>query len=264
MFAALKPLYAYRGFVIGSVKRDFQSRYRRSMLGVAWLFLQPLAMILVYTLIFSQVMRAKLPGVENTFGYSIYLCAGTLTWGLFAEILGRAQSVFIDNANLLKKINFPRICLPAIVSSTALLNFAIIFGLFTVFLVASGSFPGWAFFALIPLLLLQVAFALGLGMALGVLNVFFRDVGQIMGVLLQFWFWCTPIVYPVSIIPAWAHPWLMLNPMAPLVISYQDILVRGVWPDWLSMWPVAALACFMIWLGMRLFRKHSADMVDEL
>src|SRR3546814_5862034 len=89
-------------------------------------------------------MRAKLPGIDTTFGYSIFLCAGVLVWTYFAEIIGRAQSVFIENANLLKKISFPRMCLPVVVVANATLNFAIVFGLFTLFLVISGNFPGLA------------------------------------------------------------------------------------------------------------------------
>jgi len=129
----LRAVWAYRGFILASVQRDFQSRYRNSLLGAAWTIIQPLAMIVVYTVIFSQVMKARLPGVSSTFAYSIYLCAGTLTWSLFAEITGRAQNIFIDNANLLKKLSFPRLCLPIIVVLNALVNFAIIFGLFSIF-----------------------------------------------------------------------------------------------------------------------------------
>ena len=160
----LSDIYQFRGFILGSVKREFASRYRNSMLGAAWLVLQPLTPILVYTLIFASVMRARLPGIDSTFGYSIFLCAGILTWGLFAEIVGRSQNMFIDNANLLKKLSFPRIVLPIIVVLSACLGFAIIFGLFTVFLVVFDSFPGWVYLALAPILLVHVVFAVGLGM----------------------------------------------------------------------------------------------------
>lgn len=264
MLGMLRPVWAYRGFILGSVKREFQLKYRNSLLGAAWTVLNPLAMIIVYTVIFSQVMRAKLPGVENTFAYSIYLCAGVLTWGLFAEIAGRAQNVFLEHANLLKKLSFPRLCLPVMVVASAALNFAIIFGLFTVFLIISGNFPGLPFIALIPVLAIQIAFAIGLGMVLGVLNVFYRDVGQFFGVVLQFWFWLTPIVYSVAILPESARPLMSYNPMAGLMHAYQTILVRGEWPDWISLWPVSLLAVLLCIWGMRLFRKHAGEMVDEL
>ena len=263
-FGMLKGLWDYRSFILGSVKREFQSKYRNSLLGAVWMVINPLAMILVYTVIFSQVMRAKLPGIESTFSYSIYLCAGILTWGFFAEITSRAQNMFLDQANLLKKLRFPRLCLPVIVVANASLNFAIIFGLFTFFLLLTNNFPGWTFLALLPVLVIQTAFAIGLGMCLGVLNVFFRDVGQFFGVVLQFWFWLTPIIYPLTILPERFWPLMSLNPMARLVDAYQSILVSNQWPNWYTLWPVVVIAILLCCLGFRLFRKHAGEMVDEL
>jgi lipopolysaccharide transport system permease protein len=262
--AMLRGVWAYRGFVTASVKREFQAKYGNAVLGAAWTVLNPLAMIVVYTLIFSQVMRSKLPGVDSSFAYSIYLCAGVLTWGLFTEITTRAQTVFIEHANLIKKLQFPRICLPLIVVLNASLNFAIVFGLFTVFLVATGNFPGWVFAAMLPVLLLQIALAIGLGILLGVLNVFFRDVGQFFGIFIQFWFWFTPIVYPASILPPAVRDLLAWNPMASVIGAYQTILVHGRAPDWASLALPALLAVFLCMLGMQTFRKRSGEMVDEL
>jgi lipopolysaccharide transport system permease protein len=259
-----RALWAYRGFIIGSIKREFQSKYRNSLLGAAWTILNPLAMIVVYTVIFAQVMRAKLPGVDTTFAYSIYLCAGVLTWGLFAEITTRAQNMFLEHANLIKKLSFPRLCLPVTVLANALLNFAIVFGLFSVFLLISGNFPGWAYLALLPLLTIQVLFAIGLGISLGVLNVFFRDVGQFFGIFIQFWFWLTPIVYPANTLPASVQPWLALNPMASLIAGFQRVLVLGQWPQWSSLLPTTLIALLLCAMGFRLFRRHSGEMVDEL
>ena len=234
------------------------------MLGAIWTIINPLAMITVYTVVFSQVMQAKLPNIDSTFGYSIYLCSGILTWGLFAEIVGRAQTVFIDNANLLKKLSFPRLCLPIIVVSTALLNFFIIFSLFTLFLIISDNFPGWIYLALFPVLLVNILFAIGLGITLGILNVFFRDVGQLFNICLQFWFWMTPIVYPISILPESFRPFMTLNPMANIISSYQTVLVNTKLPIWESLIPVLGLSVFLCVIGLLLFRKHSGDMVDEL
>ena len=261
---ALNALWAYRGFILGSVKREFQSKYLNSLLGVAWTIIQPLSMIVVYTIIFSQIMQAKLPGVENSFGYSIYLCAGILTWGLFSEIVSRGVNTFLDHGNLLKKLSFPRLCLPVTVVATALLNFAIILSLFTLFLIITGTFPGWVFFAIIPVLVVQIVFAIGLGITLGVLNVFFRDVGQALGVILQFWFWLTPIVYPITILPERIQALLAYNPMTGLMGAYQTIFARGQLPDWEALLPVLLLGVFFCVAGLRLFRKHAGEMVDEL
>ena len=260
----LVGILQYRDFIFGSVRREFQSKYRNSLLGAAWAVLNPLAMIVVYTVIFSEVMRSRLPGTDSHFAYSIYLCAGVLTWGLFAEITTRAQSMFLEQATLIKKISFPRICLPIIVVVNAVVNFGIIFGLFTGFLIASGTFPGWVFLALLPVLLVLIAFAIGLGIIIGVLNVFFRDVGQFFGVFLQFWFWFTPVVYPAAILPESVRGLLIWNPVAPVIIACQDILVHRQCPQWGSLLPITLLAGLLCLFGMRLFRKRSGEMVDEL
>ena len=264
MRTILKALWAYRGFILGSVKREFQSKYRNSLLGAAWTILNPLAMIIVYTVIFSELMQAKLPGIDGSFSYGIYLCAGSLTWGLFAEIVSRGQNVFLDNANILKKLSFPRLCLPVVVVANAALNFAIIFGLFTVFLLISGNFPGLPFLALFPLLVILVLFSIGLGITLGVLNVFFRDIGQFFGIFISFWFWLTPIVYPKTILPESIRTWMNFNPMANIIGAFQDIFISKQWPAWNELWPVTLLAAAMCLIGMYLFRKHAGEMVDEL
>jgi lipopolysaccharide transport system permease protein len=259
-----QSLWNYRGFILGSVKREFQARYRNSLFGALWTVLNPLSMILVYTVIFSTIMRARLPGVDDGLAYSVYLCAGLLTWGLFAEITTRSQSMFLENANLLKKISFPRICLPVIVLLNAGINFAIILGLFLGFLLISGRLPGMALLALVPLLILQVIFAAGLGMILGVLNVFFRDVGQFFGICLQFWFWLTPIVYPLSILPPGIQHFIELNPMTALMNSYQNLFLYNQWPDWSSLVPLLVIGLLFCGMALRLFRQRVGEMVDEL
>ncbi|EXF91732.1 Wzm [Pseudomonas fluorescens HK44] len=259
-----RSLWSYRGFILGSVKREFQSRYRNSLFGALWTVLNPLSMIVVYTVIFSHIMRARLPGVDDGMAYSVYLCAGLLTWGLFSEITLRSQNMFLENANLLKKISFPKICLPVIVLFNAGINFAIIIGLFLGFLLITGRLPGMALLALLPLLALQMIFCTGLGMILGVLNVFFRDVGQFFGICLQFWFWLTPIVYPISILPEWVQRLLQLNPLTDLIASYQNLFLYGQWPVWSSLLPILVLGVLFCVIGLRLFRQRVGEMVDEL
>ncbi len=257
-------LWSYRWFILGNVKREFQVKYQNSMLGVLWNVINPLAMILVYTVIFSQIMKARLPGIESTFGYSIYICSGILTWGLFSEIVGKNKDLFIDNANLLKKINFPRLCLPITVFFTGMLNFSIIFSIFILFLILSGNFPSDSFLYMVPILLLLTIFASGIGITLGVLNVFFRDVGQLFGLVLQFWFWGTPIIYPIDILPEKIRHIIELNPMTSVIVACQDILVKNQQPNWESLTPTLVLGILFCVLGAHLYRKHSGEIVDEL
>ncbi|MEP9319311.1 ABC transporter permease [Pseudomonas sp. LABIM340] len=260
----LRGVWHYRGFIAGSVRREFESRYRGSLLGAAWTVLNPLAMIVVYTVIFSEVMRARLPGVDDKLAYSVFLCSGLLTWGLFSEVVSRCLTMFLDNANLLKKLSFPRICLPVISACSSLINFAIIFGLFCGFLLITGRLPGIALLAFPLLVGLQLLFAMGLGMMLGLLNVFFRDVGQIFGIALQFWFWFTPIVYPLSILPEQIRRLVQLNPLSALIEAYQNLFLNGRWPDWSSLLPLVIVSCVLCVLALALFRARSGEMVDEL
>lgn len=261
----LSALWKFRGFIWGSVKREFQLRYRGSLLGVLWNFLGPLAMIFVYIVVFSQVLRARLPGSQDQVGYGVFLCAGIFTWAYFTDVLNRCIRVFLDQANLIKKAAFPRSSLPLIALLSATLDFAIPFGFLLLFLLLTGRFPGWAVLGVVPLLLLQQTMALGLGVLLGTLNVFFRDIGQFMAIVLPFWFWLTPIVYPRSILPDWAvrlqEKW---NPMAAIIVGYQEAILAGSWPDPFRYAGHAALALALLGGGFFVFRRMVGEMVDEL
>ena len=157
-------------------------------------------------------------------------------------------TVFVEQANLMKKTAFPRVCLPAVVSGTALVNLAVIFGLYATFLLVVGHWPGWLVLASVPLLIVQALLALGLGLLLGTLHVFFRDVGQFVAVLLQFWF----------------QPLLLMNPMQPIVAGYQSIFLHHAMPSWSALLApiVAALICVLG--GAWLFLRHADELVDEL
>jgi lipopolysaccharide transport system permease protein len=165
---------------------------------------------------------------------------------------------------MIKKINFPRITLPVILFFSSTLNFIIIFSIFLLFLLVVGRFPGASLFAYIPLLVLQQAFALGLGMMLGTMNIFFRDIGQFMGIVLQFWFWLTPIIYPISILPDQIQPIITFNPMTRIMASYQQIILNQQWPVWRELYPQIILAATALIFGLFVFRRLSGDLVDEL
>jgi len=261
----LRALWAYRGFVTSSVAREFRGRYRESLLGAFWAVASPLAMIVIYTVVFSQLMRPTLAGHEQTpFAFGIYLCAGVITWGLFAEMLGRLTGVFQEHGNLIKKSNFPRVCLPAIVALSSLVNFGILLGVYLAFLAVVGHWPGWPLLALLPLLALQVLFTLGLGVLLGTLNVFFRDVAPFTGVVLQFWFWLTPIVYTLQALPEGAREAMWLNPLQPLIGAYQTVFLDHAVPDFATLVPLAVLTLLLLLGGAAFFLARVGELVDEL
>lgn len=260
----LLSLWRYRYFVLSTIRNELFSRFARSRLGGLWIIINPLMQVAIYALILSNVLAAKLPGVASQYGYAIYLMAGLLAWTLFSEIVSRCLGLFIENGNLMKKVNFPRITLPVIALGSSLLNNALLFiamlGIFTVL----GHGFSLAMLWLLPLTLLLAGFALGLGLVLGVLNVFMRDINQVVPIILQMGFWLTPIVYPLSIIPADYHGWYAFNPLYPVVTAYQNVVLYAQRPELSSLVPMAVVATGLLALGLLLFRRASAELVDAL
>ncbi|OQX03528.1 MAG: ABC transporter [Thiothrix lacustris] len=264
MKGMLMAVWHFRHFILSSILNDFKLRFIRSGLGALWGVIHPLMQVLIFAFILSHVMANKLPGIDNPYSYAIYLMAGTLCWSLFAEVMQRSLTLFIDNGNLLKKIAFPRISLPVITAGGVLLsNLLLLVSVLFIFVVL-GHFPSIHLLWLPLLIALTLALGLGAGLVLGVLNVFLRDIGQFVPILLQFVYWFTPVVYMATIIPEHYRQWLALNPMYTMVEAYHDVLVFGRMPDWWGLLPVALLAMVLLGLAMILFRKASPEMVDML
>jgi lipopolysaccharide transport system permease protein len=264
MLQMLLNLWHYRYFVFGSIKNELRIRFARSKFGVAWMIIHPLAQVLVYTLIFSNIMKAKMPGIENKYSYAIYLMSGVLAWSLFSDIINRCLNLFIENANIIKKVNFPRITLPGIAIGSCLINnICLFFIIFTILLLISHTVSS-VIFCLIPLTLIVVAFSFGIGLILGILNVFLRDIAQILPIALQVLFWFTPIVYPKDIIPAKYHSLAHLNPLYHIIEAYHQILVYNILPEISGLALSAVISFLLLVSGMFLFRRASPEMPDVL
>lgn len=260
----LRAAWAYRYFIFSSVRNELRLRFVRSRLGGLWMVVHPFAQVLIFALILSEVLSAKLPGVDNKYAYALYLMAGMLCWTLFVDMLTRCMNLFIDNGNLMKKMAFPRICLPLIATGTALVNnLLLLLAVFAVF-AALGHYPGSQLLWLPLLIALTLLLSLGLGLLLGVLNVFIRDVGQVVPVVLQVLFWLTPVVYSLNILPAHYEDWFALNPLYPLVSSYQNVLVFGRPPMWTELGCLLLGSCLLLLAGLLAFRRASPEMVDAL
>jgi lipopolysaccharide transport system permease protein len=257
-------IWAYRNFIYASIKSELKGRFARSRLGAAWFILHPLAQAAIFAVVLSEVLAAKLPGIDDKAGYAIYLMAGMAAWGLFAEIVNRCTSIFLEYAGALKKISFPRLCLPVIVAGNALLNHFLLLVAIAVVFLFFGHFPNRAWLVLPVGVALIATFAFGLGILVGVFNVFARDVGQVVSIVLQFWFWLTPIVYPLQVLPASFRPAVEANPMVPLVGIYQNALLHGKWPDWTPLIGPAVLALALVVVAHALFRRASPELVDVL
>lgn len=264
MLDILKGVWTFRFFILSSIKVDMLSRIARSRLGVLWLVIPPLAQVAIFSLILSQVMAAKLPGIDSVFSYSIYLMAGILAWSLFTEIMTRSLTVFIDNATILKKIMFPKVALPLIVYGVAAINNIILFCAIVLAYLMMGHWPGPALIWLPIVAALCSLMALSLGLILGVLNVFIRDLGQFTTIALQVWFWFTPIVYLPKILPEKVRWVIGINPMAWVVQAYHDILVYHRRPDLMMLSVTAVLVLMLASAALLIYRRASAEMVDVL
>lgn len=260
----LNAIWDYRYFIVTSVQADFRSRVARSRLGFLWLVIAPLAQIITYAFVLSSIMSQRLPGIDNKFSYALYLMAGFQGWLLFVEIMTRNLGVFIENGNVLKKISFPRIALPLVVVISSIINNLIFFVVLLAVFLLTGFPVGLNLLWLPVLLVVNAALAAGIGVTLGVLNVFMRDIGQVVPIVIQFLFWMTPIVYVKDILPPAFQSIIRLNPLYWLVENYHRIMVYDQRPDFAVLGILFLIAVVFIGLGLFLFRKASPEMVDVL
>ncbi len=267
----IRNILQNRSLIRDFVYRDFKARFAGSILGITWNVLHPLVMIVIYVVIFSQVMRAKLPGVPSSFGYSIYLCAAIIPWGMFMELLLRSTNLFFEHGNLIKKVSFPKEILHISALFTSSINFLISFTIFMFFLsilhfagkhIVEISFP--RMLLLYGVLAMQQIFCLGLGLAFSVLNVFFRDIGQLVNIASQLWFWFTPIVYPLSVVPHRLRGLFALNPLLYFVEIYRAILFANRAPAWRTVGTAAAITVVTFSLGLWIYKKLNWDVTDEI
>ena len=264
MTQLVQMLWRYRQFIVSSIRAEFAARFARSRLAGAWMIIHPLLQSAVLAFVLSGLMAARLPVEMGPGGYVLYMLAGMLGWALFSELVTRSLTIFIDNANLLKKLAFPRLCLPMIAGGTALVNNTFLL-LATLMVYATlGHFPSPLVLWLPVLMALVFALALSAGVILGVINVFVRDVGQIATALLQFMFWSVPVVYVPSLIPEKYRAVLEINPMYQIVKAYQDVLVFNTAPNVLSLLYVAVIAALLMVSAFAIFRRASPELVDVL
>lgn len=260
----LRSLWLYRHFMLSSIRGELQGRFVRSYLGGFWFVLHPMAQSLIFSIVLAEVMRARIPNMDSTVAYPIYLLSGMAAWSLFSEILNRSMTVFIEHATVLKKIAFPRLCLPIIVWGGAIINHLLLLLAIAVIFLFFGHYPGWAWLSLPIGIALISALAFGLGVLLGVINVFARDVAQVMVVVMQLWFWFTPIVYVKSVLPESIRLNINLNPMTSLVGIYQDALLLNKAPNFVDIMPSAVLAAVAVMAAFIIFRRASLELVDAL
>lgn len=269
MVAHLAELYRFRTLIATLVLRELRARYRGSVLGFLWSFLNPLLLMLVYVLVFAVYLRVPMEK------YSVFLFTGLLPWLWFSASLGHAAGVIVGSGALVKRILFPAEILPLVSVLSNLVNLLLSLPLLFLFLWLFGVRPG-PMLAFLPLLLvMQLLLTVGLALPLAALNVHLRDVEQILSNGLVLLFFLTPVLYPVQTIPETLHllggslaiplrRLYFLNPLAGLIQSYQNVIFYARQPHWIHLGEVTVVALVAFWGGYWVFDRLRDSLAEEV
>lgn len=262
MFASL---WRNRELIKASVKREVLGRYRGSVMGLLWSFINPLFMLAVYTFVFSVVFKARWnAGSESKTEFALVLFAGLIVFNLFAECITRAPSIILSNVNYVKKVVFPLEILPAVAMFSALFHGAISLGVwFLVYTVFMGV-PHFTVFYLPLIILPFLLFTLGLSWALASLGVFLRDVSQFIGILISILMFMSPIFYPATNLPEPYRHIIYLNPLTLVIEQVRGVLYFGAVPDFVFLTVYGGVSMVIAWLGFVWFQKTRKGFADVI
>ncbi len=262
----MKELYNYRQMIFSMVKKDLRGRYKGSVLGFLWTFINPLLQLVVYTLVFTVIMP-----VGNIDKYYLHLFVALIPWIFFSSSISGGAGSIIAHKDLVKKIYFPRAVIPiSYVTScftNMLLCFIVVFGVVLLF----GNGINFVAILFLPIIMI-VEYILALGMALisSAVTVYFRDLEHILGIVTMAWTYLTPIMYPVEQIlehpsvPEWFKKVYMLNPMAPIIQAYRDILYHAQIPQMSTLLSAVVLGVIFLLIGCLTFSKLQRNFAEEL
>lgn len=241
----LREVLRYRDLIGFLVRRDITARYKRSVLGVAWTMLNPLGMMIVLSIVFSQVFRMNVPG------YPAYVLSGLIMWTFFSQTSSAAINALVWGGDLMQRIYIPRSTFAISAIFTGLVNLVLsMIPLLAVMLVI--RVPLRLTILLSPLAMLPLAmFSLGVGLLISTIGIYFADIVEMYGIVLTAWMYLTPIIYPLDILPDAVEPWLQLNPMVHTVGLFRNLVFYGVVPpvqDWLLTFGIAVVVLVIAWL----------------
>jgi ABC-type polysaccharide/polyol phosphate export permease len=258
MFANVRGLWQYRDLVRHLVIRDLRVKYKGSTLGVAWSLLNPLVMVVVYTIAFQYVIRLQIDR------FPVFLLVGLLPWSFFVATLAQGSGSVADNGSLVRKVAFPRLALPVAAGTSQLVQFVVAFGVFVPVSLWFGARLSPAL-ALVPIVVaLQYIFVLGLALVLATVCVYFRDARHLIDVGVQVWFWLTPVVYSLDFVPARWQPVVLLNPMASFIVAYREAVLHASAP------PLGVVAILLVWTaaslaaGVYVFGRHERRFAEVI
>jgi lipopolysaccharide transport system permease protein len=254
----LRGLWQYRDLFYTLTVHRIKVRYKQSVLGLAWAILQPLSLMLIYTVIFSVIARVPSEGAP----YAVFAYAALLPWTFFSSALTNATQGLVNHSALVTKVYFPREIVPVTYVSAALFDFCVaslfLVGLFFYYGVSLTLYALWA----IPILVLLTMIATALSLIFSVIQVRFRDVGVAMPLLLQLWMFASPVVYPLSAVPQRWRGLYVLNPLVGVIENFRRAVLQGVEPDFQSLGVSVVVAAVLLPLAYLYFKRVEATMAD--
>ncbi len=255
----IRELYEYREMIFSLVKRDLKGRYKGSVLGFFWTFLNPLLQLCVYTMVFSVIMRND---IEQ---YYLFLFVALIPWIFFSTSVSGGSGCIWAQQDMVKKIYFPREVLPVAYVTSQFVNMLLCFlVIFAVMLFSGrGVNPGaWLF--LIPIMLIEYIMSLGAALVSSAVTVYVRDVEYILGIITMAWQFMTPIMYSIDQVPTEILPVFYLNPMTPVIVAYRDILYYGQFPKMETLGQAFAFGVLLLGMGLLVFRILKRHFAEEL
>jgi lipopolysaccharide transport system permease protein len=251
MIRNLRELYQYRALLWSLTQRELRARYRGSVLGFLWTFLNPTLLMLVYALVFGVYLKQTIPF------YTYFVFVGLLPWIWFSSSVAAGTGAISERRDLLTKVRFPPQILPATVVATNLCNYLLALPLMIALGAIYGIWPTWHSLSFIVILLVQLVFTLALAYAVSALNVSFRDLQYIVANLLTLWFFITPVLYlNTSIPPQFRTLMFFGNPMAVIISSYQSVFYAHQLPDPAPLAGVFVTSVALLWISSRVFEVY--------
>lgn len=259
MKKTFSEIWEYRDMVTSLIKRTLRGRYKGSVLGFFWTFLEPLLQLLVYTVLFSVIIDQKIDK------YYLFLFVALIPWMFFSSSISGGAKCISNQSNLVTKLYFPREVLPIAHVSAAFVNMLLSFVVvFAVVLIARVPLNPLGLLELPVVMIVEYALALGLTMIISSCTVYFRDLEYIMSVVVMLWQFLTPIMYDISTVPEHLMSLYMLNPMTPVVMLYRDILYYGNAPSLSSLLPCALWGAAFLIIGFLVFGRLQKGFAEEL
>ena len=255
----LNELYAYREMIVSLVRKDLRGRYKGSVLGFLWTFINPLLQLMVYTVVFSVIMRA---GIDK-----FYLClfVALVPWIFFSSAITGGATSILSQQDMVKKIYFPRQVLPISYVTSSFVNMLLCFlVIFCVLIITGFGINLNALLYLPVVMIVEYILALGIGLLSAALTVYFRDLEYILGIVTMAWMYLTPVMYSVDLVPEQLLPIFNLNPMTPIIIVYRDILYYKTIPQISTLLHAFILGLLMLLIGSAVFSKLQRNFVEEL